>query len=149
MKLKESENGKIIIEQIGNSIYVRFYELTSWGSDETRRYMDVTSIINASEFISISEKIANVGIDVRNMMQKPFIESWDYNGISFTRELSPYWDPHPRHDIKINEYTFLYYPIGGDQLDIERYSLNMWNFHVPNYQKGHVYVRIVYGGVIL
>lgn len=148
MRLKESENGKIIVEQIGNSVYIRFYNITTWGSDETRRYMDITSMMSACEFIDIGEKITNIGIDVRNYMQKSFIESWDYNGISFTRELSPYWDPHPRHDIEINGYTFVYYPDGGDKLDIERYNLNIWNFHVPNYQKDHIYVRIVYNSVI-
>jgi len=144
VKIKESDDGKIIAEQIGNSIYVRFYNITGWDSDETRRYMDITSIMSADEFAGICKRIVNAGRDVSVFMQKPNIESWDYDGILFTRELSPYWDPHPRSDITINEYTFVCYPGGGDGLDIARYRLDIWNFHVPNYREGHVYVRIVY-----
>jgi hypothetical protein len=140
IKLKESEDGNIIMERKGNSIYVRFNH-GDW--IETRQYMDVTSIINADEFITISEKIAKKGKDVRSLMQKPNIESWEYKGVEFIRELSPYWDPCPRHDIKIDVYTFVYVPKGGDHLDIAKYRLNEWNFHVPDYQEDHVYIRIV------
>jgi len=147
VKIKESEDGNIIIERIGNSIYVRFYNIRSWSSGgETRRYMDVTSLMNPEEFIRIGERIASIGRT--EMVQKPFLDYWRYahnrfGRISSSRELSPYWDPYPRYDIDIDEYSFVYYP-KGNNVDITNYSLNIWNFNVPNYQEGHIYVRIVY-----
>jgi len=147
MILKESDDGRIIIEQIGSSLFVRFFSITNWGSDKTRRYMDITSIMSVADFVNISEKIRSAGREVSFMMQKPHIESWDYCDISFTRELSPHWDPHPRYEIEIDEYTFVYYPGGGHGLDVARYGLSIWNFHVPNYQEGHVYVMVIYSDV--
>ena len=146
--LKKNESGSIVVEQIANSVYVRFYyTIGNSNISETRRYMNVTSILTADEFFSISEKIKNLGVDISRTMQKPAVEGWIYNNIIFVRELSPRWEP-PRYEIKIDRYTFVYYPRGGTRLNIANYYLSTWNFDVPNYQEGNVYVRIVYDDAV-
>jgi len=143
----ENDDGNLKLEQIGSSMYVRFYNKGSNGSaGETRRYMDITPIFCPDKFNRNSERIMNIGRNVGSFMQKPHIESWEYNGISFTRELSPYWDPYPRHEIEINEFTFVYYP-NGENVDVTGYWLDIWNFNVPGYRKDNVYVRKLYDGI--
>ena len=146
--LKESEDGNAVVEQIGDSVYVRLYNLRSWGGGgETRRYMNITSLMSADEFICISNRIAAIG--TKEIVQKPALDFWRYGSIKTSHELSPYWT-YPRYDIEIGEapggnygYIFMYYPKGYN-VDITNYSLDLWNFGVPNYQEGCVYVMITY-----
>jgi len=146
--LKEGENGDIVLEQIGNSVFVRFFNLRTWGGGgETRRYMDITPLMGPDDFIKISNRIKTLGRE--EMVQKPHLGFWRFGNFSTAHELSPYWDPYPRYDISTeknssgNEYMFIYHPKGYD-VDIENYRLSIWNFNVPNYQEGHVYVLITY-----
>ena len=139
VKIKESEGGDIFLERIGNSIYVRFF----YDHPETRRYMDITSLMNADEFMRISNRIAALGEAL--IVQKPSVNIWEYGIFSTAHELPPYWEC-PRYDIYISnendkKFMFIYYPEGYD-VDIERYWLDVWNFNVPGYRKGHVYVMI-------
>jgi len=148
MILKKSEDGNFIVERLGNSVYVRMYNVytTATGRDETRRYMDITPLMSPAEFKRISKRIATIGW--KEMVQKPALDYWRYNDSRFGRiatshELSPYWDPYPRHDINIGKYMFIYYP-KGNRVNIADYYLSVWNYNVPDYQEGHVYVKIDY-----
>ena len=141
IKIKKSKDGNIIMERIGNSIYIHFYE------KETRRYMDITPLMSPDEFIRISNRIAAICYS-KEEVQKPALDYWRYDHNLFGRiatshELSPYWDPYPRYDIDIDAYSFVYYP-KGNNVDIKNYWLDIWNFNVPDYQENHVYVRVVY-----
>ncbi|GBU22909.1 hypothetical protein R80B4_02822 [Fibrobacteres bacterium R8-0-B4] len=148
MKLRESVDGKIIVEQIGKSVYVRFHDIRSFGGGgETRRYMDITPLMNYDEFIRISNRIATIGQSI--IVQKPHTDVWKLDNFSLSQELSPYWDPFPRYDIKIenvfNDYDyflFICHPKG--YVGIKNYRLDVWNFGVPNYVEKHIYVMIQY-----
>jgi hypothetical protein len=103
IKLKESEDGNYLMERIGNSIYVRYY-------NETRRYMDITPLMSPDEFMRISNRIATIGN--KEMVQKRYVDYWCYGHnypkyITTSRELTPYWGPYHCYDIWIDEYYFM------------------------------------------
>ena len=151
MILKEREDGNFFVEQIGKSIYVHFNKKIFYthGSDwEIRRYMDITSILNADNFVLISKRIETIGTDISMYSTKAFTNFWEYKHSRFGRilisqEWLTYENPYPRQEIEIDNFAFVYYP-KGNNIDIENYLVSTWNFDVPNYKEGHIYVRVVY-----
>ena len=149
VKIKESEDGSICMEQIGNSIYIRYYKTDDpiYGKEDyTVRYMDVTQIIDSKRFIHICKKIEHIGN--YEMVQKPNTDIWSYDHkhlgeIAVVYDFYEFFGQYPRHEIGIDGYSFIYYPKGFDR-GIDDFLMNHVNFNVPNYQEGHVYVRNVY-----
>lgn len=140
------------IEQIGDSVYIRLYHGDNqWA---TRRFVDITSILNAEEFMKLNESISSLGIP--EMVQKPWV---DFYRLTETDEFSHKvvaanereieildgreigWK-FPQYLIEIDDTAFIYYPKGFDSADIDFF--NSWCHDVPNYQENHVYARIVY-----
>ena len=139
-----SADGSIILEQIGKSWYFRISGDVN--GKNTVRCMEVTSLIDADEFIRIADKIEKSGYEI--IVNRPAVHVWEYRHgdfgtVSLVREWKLSNDNtdlrYKRYDITINGYTFIYYletigNIGASNI-----------YDIPDNQSGSVYVRIIYG----
>jgi len=135
-------NGNIILEQIGKSLYFR---ISNDSGKNTIRCMDISSIIDANEFIDIAKRIEKSGKEI--LVNRMGVYVWDFEhklhgAVRLSREWKFTHDKenihYYRHDININGYEFIYYPETISSIG----AANIYD--VPFNKGGSVYVRISY-----
>lgn len=135
------EDVSFILKRVGNSVIFAIRN-GSERSNRTYRYMDVTSTLNADEFIRISDQIKRIGIHVE--VTRPDTHFWVYEHRRFgeIETVNDFGQPKPRLSIEIDGFEFIYYPEGGFDVREDEELSDTWFYNVPFYQDGHVYVRI-------